>query len=378
MKKRIIIRNGVVLDPLSGINAVRDVFVEDGKIIGIGDKGEAIDAASGALVVDADGCLVVPGLIDIHTHVFQTETRTGIRADLVGIDQGVTTLVDAGSAGVDNFNTFKTEIIDNNVTRVLSWLNISRIGLIGHPRTELKDLTNLEIEPVVNLIRQNPAIRGIKARMSSSVLGTNGIRPLEIAKKAAREANVPVMVHVGNGPPGLGDIFDLLDKGDIVTHAFHGKPGGIMSSEHGVLPQAARALERGVLLDVGHGTSSFNFQTMLKAKQAGIHPAAISTDIYLANYNGPVHSLAVTMSKLLALGYPLEQVIAAATLEPAKLLRLDDRIGVLAIGRHADISIVELTQGSFDFSDSDNNHLTGSQLLQPKYTIRAGVLFTCK
>ena len=377
MNSSLMIQNGTVIDPVSGIFGKYDIAVAGGTIVGIYDAGTAVSEVNGSTIIDAKGCLVTPGLIDIHTHVFHGETETGIRADLVGVDQGVTTLVDAGSAGANNFAKFVADVVDKSVSRVLAWINIAGEGLCAG-RTELKDITKLEIGRTVELIQQYPIIRGIKVRMSSSILGSSGLKPLEMAKQAALEAGVPLLVHIGNGPPSLGDILDLLDKGDVVTHAFHGKPGGIISSEGRLILQAERALARGVLFDVGHGTSSFSFQTMIRAKAAGVRLTTISTDIYLGNYHGPVCSLALTLSKFLALGYSLDQVVAALTSEPAKLLGLADQLGALAIGRKADISILSLNKGEFDFVDSENNHLIGHQLIKPRYTIRAGAVLTCK
>ena len=149
------------------------------------------------------------------------------------------------------------------------------------------------------------------------------------------------MVHVGNGPPDLGDILDILDKGDVVTHAFHGKKGGIFQGDE-ILPQAHQALNRGVLFDVGHGKSSFSMQTLQKAHRAGIKPYSISTDIHLANFNGPVYSLTTTLSKFLALHFSLDEVIAAATVAPATILKMKHEIGSLQVGSIADISILTL------------------------------------
>jgi len=372
-----VIKNGLVIDPSAGINGKHDLVIKDGKISEIGLAGSIGQNIQSSTCIDATDCLVIPGLIDIHTHVFQGATETGIQADLIGVDQGVTTVVDAGSAGANTFAKFVAEVVEKSSTRVLAWLNISSEGLCAG-RTELKDLTKLEIGPTVDLIRQYPIIRGIKVRMSSSILGNNGLEPLKIAKKAAREAKVPLLVHVGNGPPALGDILELLDRGDIVTHAFHGKPGGIVNEQGGLIHQAELALERGVRFDVGHGTASFSFQTMMRCKAAGVRLSTISTDLYLGNYHGPVCSLSLTLAKFLALGYTLEQVIAAATSEAAKALGLSDKLGTLAKGRVADISVLKLQQGEFDFIDSEKNHLVGQQLLQPIYAIRAGAVFRCK
>lgn len=371
----LLIQHGTVIDPASGLNGKYDLVIDDGKIAGIYAAGDAATGKGQVTVINASGCLVTPGLIDIHTHVFPDRTALGIEADRVGVRQGVVAVVDAGSAGACTFARFVDEVADRSVTRVLAWLNIAAAGLCAG-NSELTDLNGLDIARTVACIRQYRSIRGIKARMSSSVLGASGIKPLEIAKRAAWEAHVPLMVHIGNGPPALEDILDLLDKGDVVTHAFHGKAGGIFNKNRELIPQARKALDRGVLLDVGHGTSSFSFQTMLQAKAAGVKPHTISTDIYAGNYQGPVYSLMTTLSKFLALGYSLEEVIAASTVRPASLLGLSDCLGTLAVGRPADISIMAVTEGNFDFIDSENCHFSGHRLLQPQYTLRTGKVLT--
>lgn len=372
MEKTILIRNGVVIDPASGINGKYDLVISHGLVAGINAPDKTYIDTGDLTVLDAADCLITPGLIDLHTHIFPIRTSLGIGADTVGIEQGVTALVDAGSAGAGTFAVFVDEVVNKSVTQVLAWLNIADAGLcLG--LSELQDLSKLDIARTVACIQQyRPFICGIKVRMSSSVLGASGIKPLEIAKKAANQAHIPLMVHIGNGPPALGDILDLLEQGDVVTHAFHGKDGGIFNKASELIPQAQRAVKRGVLLDVGHGLSSFSFTTMLKAKAIGLRPHTISTDIRLENYRGPVHSLAMTLSKFLAIGYSLEDVVTAATMMPAKVLGLSGCLGSLVIGQPANVSVMTIAQGEFDFTDAENRHLTGIQLLQPKYAIRRG------
>lgn len=372
----VLIQNGTVIDPAEGLHGSYDLAIHEGKILKISPQG-SMDATQATATIDVKGRFVVPGLIDIHTHVFPGATYLGIEADRVGVCQGVTTVVDAGSTGVNDFDKFIRDVVTKSSTQILAWINIAGDGLC-QGRAELSDLANVEIDRTVELIRQYPLIRGIKVRMSSSVLGTSGIKPLLKAKEAAEKARVPLMVHIGNGPPGLGDILALLGKGDIVTHAFHGKRGGILNEEGELIPEAQSALARGVLFDVGHGTSSFSFSTMDRAKRAGVKPYTISTDIYRENYQGPVGSLAATLSKFLALGYSLDEVVALATANPANALGLSGSHGSLAIGRRADVTILNLAEGSFDFVDAEGSHLAGRQLLHPQCTIRAGKVLTCK
>lgn len=369
----ILIRNGTVLDPSQHLHGKYDVAVSKGKITGL-YKPEVIPAdLEPKEILDATDAYVTPGLIDIHTHVFEGGTKLGLHADSVGVRQGVTTVVDAGSSGVDTFEEFVNKVVNENTTQVLAWINIARDGLQSG-LSELANLENLASNETIELIRQNKLIRGIKVRMSGSVIQGSGLKPLVIAKIAAREAKVPLMVHVGNAPPVLGDILDLLEKGDVMTHAFHGKPGGIINPKGELIPQARAALQRGVLFDIGHGSASFSFLTMKLAKDLGVKPYSISTDLHKRNIDGPVNSLLSTLSKFIALGFPLDEVIEASTLAPARILGLSDEIGTLCIGTVADISVISIKKDTLVFSDSDGNELAGKQLLQPKFTIRAGGL----
>ncbi|WP_434512365.1 amidohydrolase/deacetylase family metallohydrolase [Desulfitobacterium sp. AusDCA] len=367
----LLIKNGTVLDPSQQLKGKYDVVVSEGRITEFYQLGAISAELAPKEILDASDCFVTPGLIDIHTHAFECGTALGINADSVGVQQGVTTIVDAGSTGVDTFEEFVQKVVQKSTTQVLAWINIARDGLRSS-LSELADLENLAPQETIEMIRQNELIRGIKVRMSGSVVKESGLRPLLIAKKAAQTADVPLLVHVGNAPPALGEILEVLGKGDVMTHTFHGKAGGIIDSKGELIPQARAALQRGVLFDIGHGSASFSFLTMKRAKELGIKPYSISTDIHKRNLNGPVHSLLLTLSKFLALGFSLEEVIEASTSAPAKMLGLSDKIGTLKIGTVADISVLSIDKGSISFTDSDGNKLVGQQLLQSKYTIRAG------
>lgn len=373
----LVVTNGRLIDPARGIDGLYDIAVSEGKIAGVYPQG-AWQANYANKSLSAEGCIVTPGLIDIHTHLFAGETELGIQADLVGIEQGVTTVVDAGSTGADNVDRFVEQVVQPSDTRVLTWLNVAAPGLC-EGRSELADLSHIRESAIATVLQQHAEmIRGIKVRMSSSVLQGRGLEPLVMAKRIAKEYKLPIMVHIGNAPPGLGEVLDLLGPGDVVTHAFHGKAGGMLSQDGTPIPQVVRALLRGVKLDVGHGTSSFSFHTMRQALAVGIRPNSISTDIYLANYHGPVYSLATTMSKALTLGLSLPEVIAAATIGPARLLRLDAGQGTLETGTEADISILRLADIETDYLDSEGNCLVGRQQLLPVYTIKAGKVHICK
>ncbi|MFD7295188.1 amidohydrolase/deacetylase family metallohydrolase [Streptomyces sp. NPDC059897] len=367
----VVVSGGLLADPLSAEPYAGDLALRGGRIAATGEPGTLV----GDERVDATGLLVAPGLIDLHSHVYAPGTSLGVPADRVGVEQGVTTVVDAGSCGSDHWDDFQGNVVEAAATRVLSWLNISRHGLV-HGRTELAggpgDIDEAATE---KLLREHPdRVRGIKVRMSSSVLGDSGLAPLKAAKRVAARVGRPVMVHVGNEPPRLADVLDLLGEGDVVTHAFHGKPGGLFGSEDA----ARRAVARGVRLDVGHGSASLSLVTAERALAAGFTPHTISTDVHVGNVEGPVHSLVTTLNKLLALGLSPHQVIRCATLHPAQVLGLDEELGTLCVGSAADLTLLRLAEGPLALTDAEGHTRTTHTHLEAALTVRAGRPHTLK
>ncbi|WEG14970.1 amidohydrolase/deacetylase family metallohydrolase [Pullulanibacillus sp. KACC 23026] len=366
------IKGGTLMDIATGRQGQYDLYIDNGIIVRVEKSGSPIYKTKEEL--DATGCVVTPGLIDLHVHVFQGTVGMGVAPDSVGIQQGVTTVVDAGSSGARYFQEFKTKEVETSKTQVLAWINIAGSGLC-ESLSELADLNDIDLDLTKKVIKKNEIIRGIKARMSASVVKESGIEPLTIAKSLGNQLDIPLMVHIGNAPPPLPDILDRLTKGDVVTHAFHGKKGGIIDNHGDLIPSAKKALERGVLFDVGHGTSSFSFKTMKKALALNVAPYTISTDIYEKNIKGPVHSLVTTMSKFLALGCSLENIIRWTTVNPAKILRLEE-LGTLAEGTVADISILKLTEDPIKLIDSEGEAITSDKQIIAKYAVKSGKVFS--
>lgn len=366
MKNRVILKNGYAVDPETLTIEKRDIAILDGKF----EKLEVLLQFEDIEVIDIKGSYVAPGFIDLHVHVFKDYTELGIDPDLIGIQQGVTTIVDAGSAGAQNYSTFKETVIDHSKTEILSFLNISRKGLC-HGLSELSNLEDLMTIEEAKEMKNNPSIVGLKARMSGSVVKESGIKPLEHAREVADQLDFPIMVHIGNPPPNLTEIFPLLKKGDIVTHAFHGKKHGILNDSGEMIHEAFEALERGVCFDVGHGTSSFSYETLKKFKSKYDYPFTVSTDIYLKNYKKPVGSLMQTMSKLLELGYPLEVLVKKVTKDAANTIRLSDQ-GTFKVGTRADVTVFEIIDGNETLIDSEGKKLHCKKLLKPNLTIREG------
>lgn len=313
------------------------------------------------------------GWIDSHVHCYPASPIYHDEADLVGVGSGVTTVVDAGSTGANDVDDFY-RLTRAAKTHVYAFLNIAKTGIAT--QNELADMAQIDKQSVTEAIARNPGfILGIKARMSSSVVGKNGIKPLVRAKEIQQENNqLPLMVHIGNNPPDLDEIADLLTQGDIITHCYNGKPNRILTPAGALRESIQRALKRGVLLDVGHGSASFSFDVAELAIKQGIYPHTISSDIYCRNrLNGPVHSLATVMSKFFTLGLSLEQVIRCVTENAAHALRLTDK-GVLDTGYDADFTIFELKQQPQVFNDSEGKSVTGEKYLVPLAAVVAGDL----
>ncbi|MCS2160187.1 amidohydrolase/deacetylase family metallohydrolase [Scandinavium sp. H11S7] len=348
-------------------DTVTDIAIKDGKIAALGEiNGEATK------VVSLNGeHYVSAGWIDLHVHCYPKSPIYNDEPDSVGVATGVTTVIDAGSTGADDVDTFH-ELTRSCATDVYALLNISRVGLIA--QNELANMANIDADAATAAIKRHPNfIVGLKARMSSSVVGENGITPLEKAKDIQKaNGNLPLMVHIGNNPPNLDEITELLTSGDIITHCYNGKPNRILTPSGELRASVSGALKRGIKLDVGHGTASFSFDVAKQAIAMGILPHTISSDIYCRNrINGPVHSLARVMAKFLAIGMSLPQVIDCVTANAAEAIRLKNK-GHLAVGFDADLTLFTLKRQPVTLVDAENNALQADQDLVPLAAIRAG------
>lgn len=348
-------------------DTVSDIALKDGKIAALGD----VDGPALKTIELGGECYVSAGWIDSHVHCYPKSPIYHDQPDSVGIATGVTTVVDAGSTGADDIDDFYT-LTREAATEVYALLNISRVGLIA--QNELANMVNIDADAVREAVKRHPDfIVGLKARMSSSVVGENGITPLDRAKAMqAQNGDLPLMVHIGNNPPDLDEIAERLSAGDIITHCYNGKPNRILTPQGELRASVTRAISRGVRLDVGHGTASLSFAVAKRAIELGILPHTISSDIYCRNrISGPVHSLANVMSKLLAIGMSLPQVIECVTANAADGLRLKQK-GRLQIGLDADLTLFTLKRQPTVLVDAENDSLQAEQLLVPLAAIRAG------
>ena len=310
-----------------------DIAVQNGLIAAVAPslQGEA------RTVVDVSGRLVTPGLVDLHTHV--GPGYWGIDPDPIAWYTGVTTWVDAGTAGAYTWAGFdrRTEV------RVPALLNISAVGLAGRTG-ESRDLDNCDVDlAIATVLAHRSSIRGIKVRIDADTVGGNGVEPLRRGLTVAAECGIPVMVHIGSTPPALDDVLDLLRPGDIVTHCASGIASPLGRS-------AVDAHARGVLFDIGHGSGGFAFDVLEAQLAAGMTPYTISTDLHARSLYGPAFDLPTTMAKLLAVGLPLAEVIAATTVHPARALGLN--AGTLDVGAPADLAVFTVEEGAFEVADA--------------------------
>jgi dihydroorotase len=364
---------GRVLDPGLGIATAGTVSVADGIITGVDLAPGTGPVPAGRRIVDATGLLVTPGLVDLHTHLYPGVSHYGIEPDTYCLDRGVTTAVDAGSAGAQTFPGLRRYIIDRSRTQIFAFLNVAVQGMISSLVGELEDIRWGSPEQAVARARENPdVIVGIKVRLGYQMVGNDPAPALRLAREAADALGLPLMVHVIDIRPSLDWLLPYLGRGDVVTHCFHGNEGGILGTDGRVLPAAVRARERGVLFDVGHGAGSFSYHVARSALEQGFPPDTISSDLHAHNIDGPVFDQAATLSKLLHLGMPLAEVIRATTATPAVAVRRDDRVGGLVAGRDADVTVFELRDGHWALPDAAGATEVVERLLVPRMVVRAG------
>lgn len=368
MKIDCVLTAAQVIDPGQGLSGRYSIGIHQGRIYGLYADDEMLPAAQ--VCHDLQDALVSPGWIDLHVHAYPAATRLGMAADSLGIRQGVTTVVDAGSSGARVWPAFRQDAVDTQQTRVLAWLNLAPHGLTAGEQ-ELAGLAWQDLTATAACCREDAAIRGIKLRLSASVIGENGLEPLKAARRLSDQTGLPLFVHVGNAPPLLTDILPYLQQGDVITHAFHGKPGGILAADGQVLTAVREALQRGVCLDIGHGSSSFSFTVLEAALADGVWPDTISTDLYVDNYQGPVYSLAATIEKCLAVGMPLAAAVARVTSRPAEILSCPE-LGRIRAGLPADLTVFRVRPQAGSGIDAQGIRRTLPYAVTVEQTIKAG------
>jgi dihydroorotase len=372
----LIVRGGRVIDPSQRLDARLDVGFRSGKVARLAAqlKGDA-----GTEVRDVEGCIVTPGLIDLHTHVYWGGTSLGIDAEEFCRTSAVTTAVDTGSAGPGNFLGFRKHVIEKSRVRILAFLHVSHAGIFGFSdrvmvgeSEELRLLNPLDAVDVAGAHRD--LIVGIKVRVGRHASGTSGTVPLDVALQVAGEVGMPVMAHIDHPPPSYEEVVERLRPGDILTHAFRPFPNSPVTAQGTLSGAVVAARKRGVLFDIGHGKGSFAFKTARGMLANGFLPDTISSDVHALSINGPAFDQVTTMSKFLCLGMPLEQVIAASTLNAAQAL-LRPELGSLKPGSVGDASILSVAEGAFDYVDVVGEHLTGNRRIASAGVVVGGRWF---
>jgi len=353
-----------------------DVAIHSGKIVRLETN---ILVGHARRVIRAEGDIVTPGLIDLHTHVFPFVGPYGIEADPHCLRKGVTTVIDAGTSGAFTFPAFRRYNIERDATRIRALLHVVSIGMVAGSTPnmgELEDLRYCVPQLAVQRAQENKdVIVGFKIRFSKQYTGPNDVEGMKRAREAADEAHLPLMIHIGGSYSPLKDFLSLMNKGDIVTHSFNSHPHGLLDDAGKIREEVLDARRRGVLFDVGHGAGSFSWQVAQKCIEQGFLPDTISTDLYTANVNGPVYDMPTTMSKFLLLGLSLPEVVRRTTENAARVFNFGAEIGTLKPGAEGDVSILRLQEGNFTFTDSDGKTRTGTHKLEPVVTVRGGKLF---
>src|SRR5499426_485508 len=369
----LVIKGAEVLDPSQSLRGRRDIGIRYGLIEAL----EAdIPAARALRVLDAAGKLATPGLIDLHCHVYPYGSAIGIPADELVAHQCTTTCVSAGDAGANNFAAFRRYVVAQTRTRLYAFVHIANMGLAPFPVAELYNIDFAQVDTAAKAVGENADIvLGVKVRMSENVIAKNGLEPLKRAIAACERAGTPakVMCHIGGVETRelMSQILDALRPGDILTHAYSGAPNlaGAFTNivqDGKLLPAALVAKRRGVIFDVVHGGGSFDYTVAEPAIAQGAPPDTISSDIHVFSGNTPgMPYLTWVMSKFLNLGFSLEQVIAMATANPARVIGRMPKLGTLQAGAPGDVSILEVVEGPVRFVDTRKNERDGKVHLRP-------------
>ena len=372
----LILRGGRVIDPSQKIDAVMDVAFAGGKVAKVAPKLEG-DAKTD--IRDVAGKIVAPGLIDLHTHVYWGGTSLGIDAEEFCRTSGVTTAIDTGSAGPGNFAGFRKHVIDPCKVRILAYLHVSHAGIyafsdrgmVGESE-ELRLMDPITAVEVANANRD--VVVGIKVRVGRHASGTSGIVPLDIALQAAEESGMPIMCHIDHPPPSYEEVLARLRPGDVLTHAFRPFPNSPATQQGTVKREVLEARKRGVKFDIGHGKGSFAFKTARAMLANGFMPDTISSDVHTLCINGPAFDQVTTLSKFLCLGMPLDEVIAASTVNAAMALKRPE-LGSLKPGSVGDATLLSIKEGRFDYVDVVGEHMTGDRKIASEGVVVAGRWF---
>ena len=366
-----VLRGGRVIDPANGVDRVADLVLGKDEILGLD-----VPEPDGAQVIDCQGSIVTPGMIDLHVHVYWGGTSLGVKPEDFADKSACTTLVDAGSAGPGNFTGFREHVIERSRVRILAYLHVSFAGIYGFGGRimvgESHDMRLMAAREAAAVATAHPGvIVGIKVRIGAHASGPSGIAPLDVAQDVADRTGLPLMVHIDEPPPSYSDVVARLRKGDVLTHCFRPFPNAPCHGDGRVRDAVLAARERGVIFDIAHGMGSFSWDSARKMDAAGFRPDVISSDIHAFCINGPAHDNLNVMTKFLALGWSVKDVIAAASIAPAKVLSRPD-LGHLGNTAQPEASVIRQTPGSVDLADVMGEVVNYDSMLTPVGTVSGG------
>ena len=376
----LLIKNGNVIDAAQRINKKADLAVQGTRIAALA---ESISPQEAKQVVDASGKIVTPGLIDGHCHVYAGVHSLSTHPDSAGVLQGITTVLDAGSAGQATFAGFPKYVIPTAQTTVFCFLHVNSLGLSVMP-DELFDWREIDENAIAATVAANPSlIKGIKLRQVGKLIAANGVEVFKKAKGIAKDNKLPIMVHIGDHEkmvPGsvTREMLPLLEPGDILSHVYTPQQGNILLGKTKVIPELKEARDRGVIFDIAPGRLNFGFEVARLCLNEDILPTFIGSDVVEVSIRGPVYGLTNVMSRLMELGISLEQLIERATIIPARILGIDRAKGSLKPGMDADISVLEVLAGEWDAVDAVGKTLTMNKLIMPRLCVKAGKLIVSK
>jgi dihydroorotase len=369
----VLIKGGRVIDPAQGLDGRMDIAVSGDKIALVAEEIPAMECRK---IIDAAGKIVTPGLIDLHCHCYDGGIPDGLLPDDAGVKQGVTTVVDAGSAGQATFGGLPKYVIPAARTTVFCFLHLGSQGLSIMP--EIRDWQEIDLAATETVIGAYPGlIKGVKLRLVGNTVASAGARVVEMAKETAGKFGLPIMIHIGDlkrqvSPTLTREFLPLMEKGDILSHVFTGNMGKVLLEDGSVMPELRAAAERGVVMDIANGRSNLSFEVARQGMAQGIMPTTLSTDVTSMSLNALVYGLTVTMSKFLALGLDIKQIIEMTTVNSARALRIEDRKGSLKPGMDADISVLEILSGNWELADSVPETLRVTELVSPVLVVKAG------
>jgi dihydroorotase len=361
----LLLKGGRLIDPSQNMDGTFDVAFADGKVAAV----EAdIDATLSRGVRDVSGKIVSPGLIDLHTHVYWGGTSLGVDAETIARRSGTTTFVDAGSAGAGNIAGFRKHVIEPSAPRILAYLNVSFPGIFAFSKTvmvgECENLRLLDARECLRAAREHlDIIVGMKARVGARAGGSSGMAPLSLAIEVADALGLPVMAHIDNPPPTRNEVLAALRPGDILTHCYRPFPNAPIHGDRSIRQEILEARERGIIFDIGHGYGGFSFESGVTMLEEGIKPDVLSSDVHVLCVDGPAYDVLAVMSKFMALGMTLSEVIAAATINPAKAIRREN-IGTLKVGAAGDATIIAERRGRFEHTDAVGETITSNTRLE--------------